>query len=66
MEIVVEQFSIHPYIGRGEDVIQFRYKMAEGFLAEEKFIKLSKGDCDMQHTRIYIAHTPPAKELAEG
>lgn len=66
MEIVIEQSFIHPHLGRGEETVHWRYAMREGDRAEKQFAKLSKDDCDFQRTRIYIAHTPPAKELVEG
>jgi len=66
MEIIVETAFVHPYLGSGETVSQWRFTMAEGFLAENKYLKLSKEDCDYHRTRIYIVQTPPAAELVEG
>jgi hypothetical protein len=66
MEIVIEQSFIHPYLGRGEEMVHWRYAMHSGADAEKMFVELSKTDSDFSRTRIYIAHNPPAKEQVEG
>ena len=56
MEIVVETTSCHQVFG-GYLTKMYKYNMSEGKVAEEKFLELSKNDCDYQRTSIRIVLT---------